>query len=221
MDNKELAKALRTRMFPEVKEMCMDDRFDCDEFCDGDRASCCVLLQAANALEHTSASEESYALACAQRDKAVDSLKNKCEYCRHLNDCKQSTVNHPPCWEWEGILTSQSTEETPSAKLIRLIAENPTLPIVPMVNYEVCADDCCAYWMGSFARCEVNEYVCAPRYGEEGIYFRNDDEGLVEGFYNDAEDGISDAEALVEAQKKVKALPWKKAIIVYINLPED
>lgn len=37
---------------------------------------------------------------------------------------------------------------TNTEKFLKLVQENPGLPIVPMVDEEVVADDCSSYWMG-------------------------------------------------------------------------
>lgn len=42
--------------------------------------------------------------------------------------------------------------ENNAKELIRLIQENPDLPIIPMVNEEVVADDSYTYWMGEWGR---------------------------------------------------------------------
>ena len=43
--------------------------------------------------------------------------------------------------------------------LFELINQNPDLPIVPMVNYEIVADDCALYWMGSWGEAKVDSYI--------------------------------------------------------------
>ena len=37
-------------------------------------------------------------------------------------------------------------------ELFRLMKEHPDLPVVPMVDSEIVADDCYTYWMGSWGR---------------------------------------------------------------------
>lgn len=61
---------------------------------------------------------------------------------------------------------TKQTEE-----LLRLIKENPDLPIVPMVDHEVCGDGY-AWWLGNWGRSEVTEYYI----GEKKIHFKDDDE---------------------------------------------
>ena len=109
------------------------------------------------------------------------------------------------------------TKET--EQLLQLIKENPDLPVVPMVDYEVCGDYCCTWWMGSWGRSEVTEYYL----GEEKVHFRDDDE---EDVLNDLEGckyghdpqgrniyDLSDE----EWDALYKSIPWTKCIVVYIG----
>ena len=56
-------------------------------------------------------------------------------------------------------------------ELLKLMKDNPDLPIVPMVNFEVVGDEF-SYWMGSWGRSEVGEYYI----GEERVHFRGDED---------------------------------------------
>lgn len=100
----------------------------------------------------------------------------------------------------------------------RLIQENPDLPIVPMVDGEIVADDC-GYWLGSWGRADVDEYFISER--AERVFFKSDDDvfDVLERHLPDEE-----FEKLPEAEEECRpfydALPWTKAIIVYINLPD-
>lgn len=59
-----------------------------------------------------------------------------------------------------------------SAKeLVRLITENPELPVVPMVDSDIVDDDCCGRYKGSFGKCSVGEYAVY----RERIYFDKED----------------------------------------------
>lgn len=104
-------------------------------------------------------------------------------------------------------------------ELLRLIAENPSLPVVPMVNSEVVADNDYAYWFGSFSNPTVDEYVCV----NERFYTR-DNQDEIEDYFStylcDDYPDMPDEEFYKMIHEKVEALPWKKAIIVYIDLPE-
>lgn len=103
-------------------------------------------------------------------------------------------------------------------EIIKLIEENPDLPIVPMVNSEVVADDG-GYWKGKWGRCEVTEYYN----GREYIHFKDDDEedvlndlvGCKYGYDPLGRDiyDLSDD----EWDKLYKSVPWVKCIVVYIT----
>jgi hypothetical protein len=97
-------------------------------------------------------------------------------------------------------------------KLLQLAAENPDLPIVPMVDYDVVGDGY-GFWLGEFGHCEVGEYAL---YSDR--YYDDRDE-LKDVYYCDnAEDfeGCTDDE-LEKALDLATDHMWTKAIIVYIN----
>ena len=103
-------------------------------------------------------------------------------------------------------------------ELFRLIQENPDLPVVPMVDSEIVADDC-GYWLGAWGRASVDEYFISER--AERVFFKSDD-----AVFDTLERHMSceEFEALPESEEECRPyydrLPWIKAIIVYINLPE-
>jgi len=98
---------------------------------------------------------------------------------------------------------------------IQLIKDNPELPILPMVSYEIAAEDCPTYWGGSWGKSNIEEYLIV---GERITYMGNDDpaELMEEILSIDEFDQMTDDEILLAYE----ALPWIKAIIVYIELPE-
>ena len=103
-------------------------------------------------------------------------------------------------------------------ELFRLMAENPELPVVPMVDSEIVCDDYYSRWLGSWGCCYIGEYYC----GDERIFFReDDDEAEIEAAVID-EFGDETWEQMTEEEAKAEyaALPWIKAIIVDIDLPE-
>ena len=108
---------------------------------------------------------------------------------------------------------------TNTEQLLNLIKENPDLPVVPMVDEEVIADDNYQYWLGHWGRSEVTEYYL----GKEKVHFRDDDE---EDVLNDLEGcrygrdyqgrdiyDLSDE----EWNELYNGVPWVKAIVVYIT----
>ena len=107
---------------------------------------------------------------------------------------------------------------TKTEELLKLIRENPDLPVVPMVDSEVVADDG-GYWLGAWGHCEVTEYYL----GEERIHFKDDDEedvlndlvGCRYGYDKDGRDiyELSDE----EWDKLYNSVEWTKCIVVYIT----
>ena len=108
-------------------------------------------------------------------------------------------------------------------ELIKLIKENPELPVVPMVNYELalCIEDY-GYWVGSFGSAQVEEFACVEMYGNNKVIYKQD-QGYIEEYFAekilDENEDLSDEEIEKLAHERAEALPWKKAIIVYIELP--
>lgn len=104
-------------------------------------------------------------------------------------------------------------------EFLRLVQENPDLPIVPMVNGELVCDDGYNYWLGSFGSSEINEWVCV----DDHFYTRNEQdevEDVLSDRLCDDYPELSDEEFFRVIHERLEALPWKKAIIVYIGLPE-
>lgn len=104
--------------------------------------------------------------------------------------------------------------------LFQLIKENPELPIVPMVDSEIVADDCYSWWMGSWGKAEIDKYLITA----ERIYLHSlDDEyilensDIIEKFVSREEYMSMSGEELKQAYEN---LPWIEAIIVNIDLPE-
>lgn len=114
-------------------------------------------------------------------------------------------------------MTSEK-EKNNREELFKLMQENPDLPIVPMVDSYVVADDG-GYWLGSWGGSYVDEYFYSEQ--AERYFFKSDDDvfDVLERCLND-----EDFEALPESEEECRPyydkLPWTKAIIVYINLPE-
>lgn len=100
-------------------------------------------------------------------------------------------------------------------ELFQLIKDNTDLPILPMVDSEIVADDGCSRWTASWGSAYVGEYII----GNERIWFKNEDDA--EKMLNDCVGGIDfygmEDEKVHEEYEK---LPWIKAIIVNIDLPE-
>lgn len=100
-------------------------------------------------------------------------------------------------------------------KLLKLVRENPALPVIPMVDGGIAGDDS-GYFAGVFGAAEVDEYIITRR--DERILFKSDDDvfGVLELFLSDEEfEALPQTEA--ECRPFYDRLPWKKAIIVYID----
>ncbi len=104
-------------------------------------------------------------------------------------------------------------------KLLRLIKENPELPVVPFVDAYVTGDDS-GYWLGSWGAVAVDEYLVSP-YDDMPILCKSLDavfDTLDRYLSYEEFEKLPDSE--MECRKIYESLPWKKAIIVYITLPE-
>ncbi len=107
-------------------------------------------------------------------------------------------------------------------ELLKLIRENPDLPIVPMVEYDVVSEDY-GYWTGAWGSAYIDEYVVVERgIFSKRVLFKSDDDvfGTLEQYMSDYE-----FDCLPESEKECRPyydnLPWIKAIVVYINAPEQ
>jgi len=105
-------------------------------------------------------------------------------------------------------------------ELLKLIQENPDLPIVPMVDQEIVADDCCTWWLGKWGRCEKTKYYS----GREYVHFYDDDQedalkDMVGCRYGETPDGrdIYDDLSDDEWNTLYESLPWIECIVVYIT----
>lgn len=82
-------------------------------------------------------------------------------------------------------------EETPAQRLARLITNHPVLPVIPMVDWEVCAD-CTGRWAANIGRACIAEYVWEPdnRSGDPNILYRYKAVELVDAMAENAETRI-------------------------------
>lgn len=120
-------------------------------------------------------------------------------------------------------LSENPIEDEKTARLVKLINENPSLPVVPLVYSEVVCGDGYSYWVGSWCDCDVDEYVCIDKYGENRFYTRGDQDEIEEYFVEkiiDENESLPDEDVEKLAHEQAEALPWKKAILVYVGTPE-
>lgn len=112
-------------------------------------------------------------------------------------------------------------------EFLELVKQNPDLPIVPMVDSEIVAEDGYNYWLGSFGSASVNSYVCIDYYNGDSRFFTKDEQDAVEEYLADKiideweGEELSDAEVSKMAHEQAEALPWVEAIVVWIGLPEQ
>lgn len=102
-----------------------------------------------------------------------------------------------------------------TSELIKLINENPGLPIITMMNDEIVVTDDFGYYLAEFGHVAVDEFVISRR---GMMLFKSDDDVF------DVLDrclSFDEFEKLPETEEECRpfydALPWMKAIIVYID----
>lgn len=97
-------------------------------------------------------------------------------------------------------------------KLFRLMRENPDLPVVPMVDSEVVADDSYSYWMGYWGCVELSGYILT----DDRVLFRghSDDEEVLDALDECAgwEDWPDE-----KVDEAVKNFLWIECIVVCID----
>lgn len=132
------------------------------------------------------------------------------------------------------------TDKERNQELLKLVAENPDLPIIAFVDWEVVGDDS-GMWLGYFSCVEVGEYALYDeRYFDDREdfkerYYDDNDEELCERFgycpyvseYS-VEKGLHTAKQYEANEKAEEALDkyldevaekaFVKAIIVYIDV---
>lgn len=67
--------------------------------------------------------------------------------------------------------TTKEMEKKSWEKLLRLITENPDLPIVPLVDGEIVTDEGYGRWLGAWGSCCIQEYLVS----EDRVCFRDGD----------------------------------------------
>lgn len=98
-------------------------------------------------------------------------------------------------------------------ELFRLMKENPDLPVIPMVDGEI-PEDSCGYWLGSWGFAKLDEYITT----DGRVLFKSDDDvfdTLECVLSSEVYDSLPDDES--GCRKIYDALPWIKAIVVYIE----
>jgi hypothetical protein len=105
--------------------------------------------------------------------------------------------------------------------------ENPSLPVLPMVDTDVVAGDEFSSYMGSIGDCEVKEYTLKEMYHDgETIIYKDDTSDLFDFLKDNYEiDNLTDHEMPDEeidkaVDKYIEDIEWEKAIFLDINLPD-
>ena len=114
-------------------------------------------------------------------------------------------------------LVNKGIKWQPRAKtreLFELIRDNPDLPIVPFVSYEVVGGDDYTHWVGSWGRSHIIEYIEVEMYGDYPEMVYKDDTERYEEYLLDQ--GWSDE----TVQEHINGIEWIKAIAVNIDLPD-
>lgn len=109
-------------------------------------------------------------------------------------------------------------------ELLKLAEENPERPIIAEVDSEVVAEDGYMFWFGEVTGACV-EYVLAGEYHSWTLseaLMENDafvEENAPEALKQKLEK-LNDADFDKEANEWIKSLPWKKCILVYVDVPD-
>lgn len=102
-------------------------------------------------------------------------------------------------------------------KFLKLVQENPTLRIIPLVEFEVVGGDDFYRWMGSIGDSRIDEFFLP---GDSDRYFlKSRDTYALEDYYDcDCLDHNLDS---LSIEERVAQTPWEKVIVVNIDLPEE
>lgn len=107
-------------------------------------------------------------------------------------------------------------------QLLKLMQENPELPVIPMVDGEIVSGDEYGYWMGEWGYATIDDYIISTKYAWAGqILFKSDDDvfdTLEKYLSRDEYENLPETEE--ECRPIYDALPWVKVIVVYITKPD-
>jgi len=108
-------------------------------------------------------------------------------------------------------------EDKDFKELLKLKEENPDLPIRPLVNSEVVADDC-GWWLAEWGKAEINR-ICGI---DERLYIEDDFDELVEDWLvvNEGDPkykNLTEKELKEKAKQVVENYGWEKCILVRIT----
>ena len=116
---------------------------------------------------------------------------------------------------------------TSTEKFLELVKENPDAEIIPLVNSEVVCDDFYSYWYGSWGECFLDEICTDADFGEyeDGRFFLKSDDDMYEWLADKHDEdpeyeNMTPEEYTKEMKKLADTYPWRKCIVVRIQLPE-
>lgn len=102
-------------------------------------------------------------------------------------------------------------------KFLKLVQENPTLRIIPLVKFEVVGGDDFYRWLGSIGDSRIDEFFL-PR-DSDRYFLKSNGIAALEDYYDcDCLDHNLDSLSIEEC---VAQTPWEKVIVVHIDLPEE
>ena len=123
----------------------------------------------------------------------------------------------------------QQTKQEKFKELLQLMEKYPDLPVIPMaaavipmVEGEIALEYEYGYWIGNWSNAILEEYIICKQHLWLGqIFFKSDsDIDEVLGKYLTDEEIENLPESEEECKEIYNSLPWTKAIVVFIDLPE-
>lgn len=124
----------------------------------------------------------------------------------------------------------ESKRTVATLELLKLTEENPELPIIAEVNSDVVADDGYMSWFGEVTEAHI-EYIWTGRTYSEMFRTWTLNDALMENdsfieenapeFLKQKLEKLNDTDFDKEANEWIKSLPWKKCIIVYVDVPNN
>lgn len=100
-------------------------------------------------------------------------------------------------------------------ELLRLVKENPDLPILPLVDGDIVVGGEYGWWLGAFGRCYIDEYIIDEWYGDGCVRLKSDggEDAIIEGMAEIKYDGTEADYDRAEAELKTM---WQRAIFINI-----
>lgn len=110
-------------------------------------------------------------------------------------------------------------------EMAKILGAEGNLPIICMVDGELCADDSCRRWAGCVGSVEIKEYITIDQddfwlTGGQAIFWKEDADELVDLMCERFDDDLYEQKRK-EAQEKVDAYEWIRAVVLYVDIPEE